>query len=59
MSNFLTQVRKWLGLDKPEAQHVPEEDLRRAEGEGMPPPEMQTPSPRVDELPEDPMRSSP
>jgi hypothetical protein len=51
MSDLVSQVRKWLGFDpKPAAREVSEEDLERAEGEGMAPPDMETPSPQLDDL---------
>jgi hypothetical protein len=51
MSDLLSQVRKWLGLDpKPAAKQVSEEDLGRAEDEGMAPPDVETPSPHLEDL---------
>jgi hypothetical protein len=55
MSDFLSQVRKWVGLDKrPTAKRVSAEDLERAEGEGMAPPDVETPLPHVEDMPEEP-----
>jgi hypothetical protein len=55
MSDFLSQIRKWVGLDKnPTAKQVSGKDLERAEGEGMSPPDVETPSPHVEDPPEAP-----
>ncbi len=58
MSRLLAQVRKWLGLEKePEAKRVSEAELGRSEDEGMAPPDVETPSPHIDELRENPPRA--
>lgn len=44
MSDFLSQIRKWLGLDESrKVEQIPEEDIARAEDEGMSPPDVETP----------------
>ena len=46
MNGVVEKIRKWLGLDKePPATHVGDEELARAEGEGMTSPEVETPIP--------------
>jgi hypothetical protein len=51
MSDFLSQIRKWLRLDaKPAAKQVSEEDVGRAEGEGMASSDVETPSPHLEDL---------
>jgi hypothetical protein len=45
VNDLIAKIRKWLGMDKPKA--PADEDLARAEDEGMSPPDVETPSPQA------------
>jgi hypothetical protein len=50
MPALIAWIKKSLGLDKgPAAKQPSEEDLGRAEDEGMAPPDVETPSPHPDD----------
>jgi hypothetical protein len=51
MPALITWTKELLGLDKkPAAKQPSEEDLGRAEDEGMAPPDVETPSPHLDNI---------
>lgn len=50
MRELVSRIRAWVGLDeKSTTEVVPQEELARAEDEGMTPPDVETPSPQLED----------